>query len=108
MDLTASAPEGSTVGVAGPKGAHDDCRAQRWLTPGSPDHCLSLRPLAVCTRCTTPRQAMLMTDTLTPVPPAKPLMAEDRTPAAHSLVHVFILVPFLALVAAVPLAWGWG
>ena len=49
-----------------------------------------------------------MTDTLVSTPAAKPLLGGDRTPAEHSLVHVFILVPFLALVAAVPLGWGWG
>ncbi len=49
-----------------------------------------------------------MTTTLPPAPAAKPLLGADRTPAEHGLVHVFILVPFLALIAAVPFAWGWG
>jgi stearoyl-CoA desaturase (delta-9 desaturase) len=38
----------------------------------------------------------------------KPILASPRTPSEHGLVHVFILVPFLALIVAVPLAWGWG
>jgi stearoyl-CoA desaturase (Delta-9 desaturase) len=38
----------------------------------------------------------------------KPLLSGDRAPSEHGLVHVFILVPFLALIAAVPLVWGWG
>ena len=55
-----------------------------------------------------------MTPLLVPAPgsprywPPKPLLSGVRTPAEHGLVHVFILVPFLALIAAVPLAWGWG
>ncbi|HYS39438.1 MAG TPA: acyl-CoA desaturase, partial [Pseudonocardiaceae bacterium] len=49
-----------------------------------------------------------MSTSLSSPPAAKPLMGADRTPGEHGLVHVFILVPFLALVAAVPLAWGWG
>ena len=28
--------------------------------------------------------------------------------APHVMVYLFAFVPFLALVAAVPLAWGWG
>jgi len=34
--------------------------------------------------------------------------AHDRHIAPHIMVYVFALVPFLALLAAVPLAWGWG
>ena len=49
-----------------------------------------------------------MTNILASAPAAKPLLGADRTPAEHGLVHVFILVPFLALVVAVPVAWGWG
>lgn len=34
---------------------------------------------------------------------------EGRRPAGqHALVYAFVLVPFLALLAAVPFAWGWG
>ena len=49
-----------------------------------------------------------MSPTLESAPAAKPLLSGDRTPVEHGLVHVFILVPFLALIAAVPIAWGWG
>ncbi len=38
----------------------------------------------------------------------KPIMAGARRPAAHAAVYAFVLVPLLALAAAVPLAWGWG
>ncbi|MGW5642522.1 acyl-CoA desaturase [Saccharopolyspora sp. NPDC003752] len=38
----------------------------------------------------------------------QPLLAGRRPLAPHLSVYVFILLPFLALVAAVPLAWGWG
>ncbi|GAA0638542.1 acyl-CoA desaturase [Kutzneria viridogrisea] len=35
-------------------------------------------------------------------------MAGRRTLPAHLTVYVFAIVPLLALLAAVPLAWGWG
>jgi stearoyl-CoA desaturase (delta-9 desaturase) len=35
-------------------------------------------------------------------------MAGRRSTLEHLTVKVFLLVPFLALTAAVPLAWGWG
>lgn len=38
----------------------------------------------------------------------RPLLAERRPWAAHLSVYLFIIVPFAALVAAVPIAWGWG
>ncbi|MGJ7907646.1 acyl-CoA desaturase [Actinopolyspora sp. H202] len=38
----------------------------------------------------------------------KPLTAGDRPRIAQALVYVFVIVPLLALVAAVPFAWGWG
>jgi stearoyl-CoA desaturase (delta-9 desaturase) len=44
----------------------------------------------------------------TPPQEPKPLLGGVRTPSEHGLVHVFILVPFAALLVAVPLAWGWG
>jgi stearoyl-CoA desaturase (delta-9 desaturase) len=40
--------------------------------------------------------------------PAKPLLGERRPRAEQLLVGLFTLIPMLALVAAVPLAWGWG
>src|SRR2546421_5834610 len=36
------------------------------------------------------------------------LFAGKRPLPAHVAVYVFVVVPFLALVAAVPFAWGWG
>jgi stearoyl-CoA desaturase (Delta-9 desaturase) len=38
----------------------------------------------------------------------KPIIGGRRPRAEHLLVHVFVIVPLLALLAAVPLAWGWG
>ncbi|MCA1706925.1 MAG: acyl-CoA desaturase, partial [Actinobacteria bacterium] len=51
--------------------------------------------------------------TTSPLAPAtatgtKPILDGQRTPAEHLLVKVFIVVPLLALIAAIPLAWGWG
>ncbi len=42
--------------------------------------------------------------TMTP----QPVLDGQRTTAEHVLVQVFVVVPLLALLAAVPLAWGWG
>jgi stearoyl-CoA desaturase (delta-9 desaturase) len=39
---------------------------------------------------------------------SKPMFGPQRTATEHSLVYVFILTPFLALIVAVSLAWGWG
>jgi stearoyl-CoA desaturase (delta-9 desaturase) len=38
----------------------------------------------------------------------KPILAGRRPRGESVLVYVFVIVPMLALVAAVPLAWGWG
>jgi stearoyl-CoA desaturase (delta-9 desaturase) len=38
----------------------------------------------------------------------KPLYGGERSRAAHIAVYMFVTVPFLALIAAVPVAWGWG
>ncbi|GAA2362137.1 acyl-CoA desaturase [Saccharopolyspora halophila] len=38
----------------------------------------------------------------------KPMLAGRRGPGPQVAVYVFILGPFLALLAAVPLSWGWG
>jgi stearoyl-CoA desaturase (Delta-9 desaturase) len=46
---------------------------------------------------------LLSTDTV-----VKPLTVGDRPRSAHALVYVFLLVPMAALLAAVPLVWGWG
>ena len=41
-------------------------------------------------------------------PTGKPILEEPHTPFQQLVVAVFLLVPTLALVAAVPWAWGWG
>ena len=43
-----------------------------------------------------------------PKPPSAPLLEQPRGTTEHVVVTAFLLVPFLAIVAAVPLAWGWG
>ena len=37
-----------------------------------------------------------------------PITAGRRSVAQHALIYLFVAVPMVALVAAVPLAWGWG
>ena len=45
----------------------------------------------------------------TPSRPVRPDMAEEATSTFQRvLVGVFVAVPFLALIAAIPLLWGWG
>jgi stearoyl-CoA desaturase (delta-9 desaturase) len=39
---------------------------------------------------------------------AKPVLDGRRPPGESALVYLFTLVPMLALVAAVPMTWGWG
>jgi len=39
---------------------------------------------------------------------AKPLFDGRRSTVAQASVYVFVILPMLALVAAVPVAWGWG
>jgi stearoyl-CoA desaturase (delta-9 desaturase) len=38
----------------------------------------------------------------------KPLIGRRRPIPAHVAVYAFVIIPFLALLAAVPIAWGWG
>src|ERR1700689_4124634 len=48
-------------------------------------------------------------DTRTQVRPTRPDMAEETTSTFQRvLVGVFVAIPFLALVPAIPLLWGWG
>ncbi|AOS61574.1 acyl-CoA desaturase [Actinoalloteichus hymeniacidonis] len=55
-----------------------------------------------------------MTSTLDATPSAesgrspKPVILGRRRDAAQIGVYVFVILPFLALIAAVPFAWGWG
>jgi stearoyl-CoA desaturase (delta-9 desaturase) len=39
---------------------------------------------------------------------AQPILDGTQPRAQSLVVHVFVVLPMLALVAAVPLAWGWG
>jgi stearoyl-CoA desaturase (Delta-9 desaturase) len=39
---------------------------------------------------------------------AKPVLGGRRPPAESALVYAFTLIPTFALIAAVPLSWGWG
>ena len=68
---------------------------------------------------TTPDQATSLTtpatsgpvgpDTRTRVRPIRPDMGEETTSTFQRvLVGVFVAIPFLALIAAIPLLWGWG
>ncbi|PXY23588.1 stearoyl-CoA 9-desaturase [Prauserella coralliicola] len=38
----------------------------------------------------------------------KPITGEERTTGQMIVLKAFLLIPFVALVAAVPFAWGWG
>jgi hypothetical protein len=38
----------------------------------------------------------------------KPILGHKRPIPAHVAVYAFVIIPFLALLAAVPVAWGWG
>ncbi len=46
--------------------------------------------------------------TETPVRKPKPMLSGMRSLPEHVLVKVFVLLPLVALAAAVPFAWGWG
>ena len=41
-------------------------------------------------------------------PVAKPMVAGHKSTTEQVLLYVFVVVPLLALLAAVPLAGGWG
>lgn len=43
-----------------------------------------------------------------PVPDPKPMIIPGRTMGEQVLVKIFVLISFAALVAAVPIVWGWG
>ncbi len=53
-----------------------------------------------------------MTTAMAPPVPSdnapKPMLGPTRSNLEHVLIIVFVVVPFLALLAAVPLVWGWG
>jgi stearoyl-CoA desaturase (Delta-9 desaturase) len=39
---------------------------------------------------------------------AQPVLDGEQPRSESVIVHFFVILPMLALVAAVPLAWGWG
>ena len=43
-----------------------------------------------------------------PAPVTKPMLDEPGSPSIVVIMAVMVTVPFLALRAAVPIAWGWG
>jgi stearoyl-CoA desaturase (delta-9 desaturase) len=45
---------------------------------------------------------------MTTVVGPKPMLGGARGAPAHVAVYIFVIVPFVALIAAVPAAWGWG
>ncbi|MER5261817.1 acyl-CoA desaturase [Actinosynnema sp. NPDC002837] len=47
-----------------------------------------------------------MTSSTTAAP--KPLLAQPRTRTEMVVIRLFLVIPFAALIAAVPLTWGWG
>ncbi|MDU0289319.1 acyl-CoA desaturase [Saccharothrix longispora] len=48
-----------------------------------------------------------MTSTPLPLAP-KPILDEPRTRTELLVIRLFLVIPFIALVAVVPLTWGWG
>lgn len=38
----------------------------------------------------------------------KPIIVGYRPVSEHVLIYLFVIVPFVAMIAAVPVAWGWG
>ena len=59
-----------------------------------------------------PTETILLADppeTPTAARGAKPLISSDRKPAwEQGALYFFVVVPFLAVAAAIPVAWGWG
>ncbi len=39
---------------------------------------------------------------------SKPLLDKRQTQAASIIMWVFVLLPFVALILAIPVVWGWG
>src|SRR5512133_3714055 len=42
------------------------------------------------------------------LPGPRPMIESTQSPAALIMLWVFVVAPFVALIAAVPIAWGWG
>nr|WP_306994777.1 acyl-CoA desaturase [Amycolatopsis thermophila] len=50
-----------------------------------------------------------MSSTASAAPPApKPLLSQPASMAEMVIIRAFLIIPFAALIAAVPLFWGWG
>ncbi len=43
-----------------------------------------------------------------PAPGARPIIAGEKQPGEQFMLYVFVIVPFLAVLAAIPVVWGWG
>ena len=41
-------------------------------------------------------------------PTGKPVVAGQKARGEQTALYIFVIVPFLAVLAAVPFAWGWG
>ncbi|WP_433790779.1 acyl-CoA desaturase [Actinoplanes sp. CA-252034] len=50
----------------------------------------------------------MSTPVITTLPGPKPMIEEPQSPAAIAMLWFFVVGPFVALFAAVPIAWGWG
>jgi stearoyl-CoA desaturase (delta-9 desaturase) len=50
----------------------------------------------------------LTADARPPSAAPEPILDGRRPASQHAVVYIFVLVPFLALLLAVPFAWGWG
>jgi stearoyl-CoA desaturase (delta-9 desaturase) len=53
-------------------------------------------------------RGLLLMTAISTVPTPKPILSGRSSPLEHLTITVFLLVPFVALIAAAPLAWGWG
>ena len=43
-----------------------------------------------------------------PAPGPKPMLDGTKAPGEQTALFIFVIVPFLAVLAAIPVAWGWG
>ncbi|MDQ3476173.1 MAG: acyl-CoA desaturase, partial [Actinomycetota bacterium] len=51
---------------------------------------------------------MSQTAALSERPGPQPMMDEAKGRGEQLTLYIFVIVPFLALIAAVPVVWGWG
>jgi len=57
---------------------------------------------------TTPRNTALLEPPTSPAGGRKPLTDEVKSGWEQVALYLFVIVPFVAVLAAVPVAWGWG